>query len=334
MFRIQYIHIYTDPLTRLSFEMIAHSLRQDQLKELRSEFQAIDVSGKGVVNIKVFENALKVARNYLPYSKVDMPIVFEAMCVEWARGGGLSHFTDTLNFERGVGRSLEMMIDHNSDDSNDIRGDPTNSATSKVSRNLLDAIKNSRKNNNEKKAAASKSPEIDRKNKVIRHQNSQECTLTYREFIAVAMLRRIFITKERVCSAFKHLDKDNLGYLSSVGLHDVLGDDIDRDTYEKILTFSLQRIVDKQGLASFQTESNRSLTMDQFLEIWVHGISYEHEHGHVLSPCESQKNSPRANSTGRSRANSNTTDLESVGERNSDLMYKYILIFVCVYVFF
>jgi hypothetical protein len=24
------------------------------------------------------------------------------MCVEWARGGALSHFTDTLNFERGM----------------------------------------------------------------------------------------------------------------------------------------------------------------------------------------------------------------------------------------
>jgi Ca2+-binding EF-hand superfamily protein len=309
--------------------MIAHSLRQDQLKELRLEFQAIDVSGKGVVNIKDFKNALKVAQNYPSYSKVDMPIAFEAMCVEWARGGGLSHFTDTLNFERGVGRSLEMMIDHNSDDSNDISDDPTNFATSKMSRNLMDVIKDSRRNYNERKAATSKSPENDRKNKVKGHQNSQECTLTYREFIAVAMLRRIFITKERVYSAFKHLDKDNLGYLSSAGLYDVLGDDIDRETYEKILIFSLQRIVNKQGLASFKTESNRSLTMDEFLEIWVHGISYEHEHGHVLSPCESRINSPRATeqsraeyiSTVRSRANSNTTDLESVGEPESIFMY-------------
>jgi Ca2+-binding EF-hand superfamily protein len=329
MLIIKYLHIYTDPLTRLSFEMIAHSLRQDQLKELRLEFQAIDVSGKGVVNIKDFKNALKVAKNYPSYSEVDMPIAFEAMCVEWARGGGLSHFTDTLNFERGVGRSLEMMIDHNSDDSNDISGDPTNSATSKMSRNLMDVIKDSRRNYNEKKAATSKSQENDGKNKVKGHQNSQECTLTYREFIAVAMLRRIFITKERVYSAFKHLDKDNLGYLSSAGLYDVLGDDIDRETYEKILIFSLQRIINKQGLSSFKAESNRSLTMDEFLENWVHGISYEHEHGHVLSPCESRINSPRASeqsraeyiSTVRSRANSNATDLESVGEPESVFMY-------------
>mmetsp|Transcript_28811 Transcript_28811/g.27602 ORF Transcript_28811/g.27602 Transcript_28811/m.27602 type:complete len:975 (-) Transcript_28811:99-3023(-) len=340
------MYMNADPLTRLTFEMVAHSLRQDQLGELRLEFQAIDVGGRGVVNIKDFESALKVAHNHPSYSKVDMPVAFEAMCVEWARGGALSHFTDTLNWDRGVGGCEEMMSSHNSsEDMND--GDGTDPIYNhfnkgKISRNLIDIIKDNRKNYKENKPPVRLGPSETNcaiKKKIVKEfQNTQECTLTYREFVAVAMLRRIFITKERVCSAFKHLDKGNLGYLTSEGLHDVLGDDIDRDTYERILVFSLQRMINKHGISVYSPPSpNMCLTIEQFLENWVHGISYEHEHGHLLSPCESRTPSPRgSNSTKspnssrikdrvRSSSNSNATDLDSVstvgtsvnGSRNS-----------------
>ena len=86
------VYMSADPLTRLTFEMVAHSLCADHVQQLRIEFQAMDRNHQGILSLNEFLEALHIAQPYGNYGSIDLVTAFNAMAVERSRGGprGLS----------------------------------------------------------------------------------------------------------------------------------------------------------------------------------------------------------------------------------------------------
>lgn len=50
-------------------------------------------------------------------------------------------------------------------------------------------------------------------------------TISYTEFLAASLSRRLWLSRERIKDAFQRLDVDGKGYITKENLRDLLGDD-------------------------------------------------------------------------------------------------------------
>ena len=63
----------------------------------------------------------------------------------------------------------------------------------------------------------------------------QSSYISYTEFLAATLSKRMYLNKERLESAFETLDVDNSGVITGDNLRDVLGDDFTQDRVEQML---------------------------------------------------------------------------------------------------
>jgi Ca2+-binding EF-hand superfamily protein len=66
--------------------------------------------------------------------------------------------------------------------------------------------------------------------------------ISYTEFLAASLSRRLWLSRERIKDAFQRLDVDNKGYITQDNLKELLGDDW---TPERVAT--MMRDADTKG---------------------------------------------------------------------------------------
>lgn len=157
-----------DTLTKITLEMIAHSLCPESVQKLRAEFQSIDKSHSGTLTIQELIDGLRSSKLVS---------------------------TGILNL-----------------------------------RNAYNAIS-------------------------IEKYHGHINELTYHEYIAATMGKRVTIEPERISLIFSRLDPDTQGYISTDSIRKVLGEDIPQKELETMIEAA-------------DLNQDRLVTLDEFMNLW------------------------------------------------------------------